>query len=110
MLRALDKHLIAEPDDLYRITREYLEEARRHGVIYSEFFWNPTGTIHVSEVPYAAAQAAIVRAIREADTDFGITSRLIPSIDREADPEAAVEMVDLAIAHRVPEVVGIGMD
>jgi adenine deaminase len=110
VLRALDQHLIAGPEDLYRITREYLEEARRHGVIYSEFFWNPTGTIHVSGVPYAAAQAAIVRAIREADTDFGITSRLIPSIDREADPEAAVEMVDLAIAHRVPEVVGIGMD
>jgi adenosine deaminase len=110
VLRALDKYLIVEPDDLYRITREYLEEARRHGVIYSEFFWNPTGTILVSGIPYAAAQAAIVRSIQDAEKDFGIMSRLIPSIDREADPADAVEMVDLVVAHRVPEVVGIGMD
>jgi adenine deaminase len=110
VLRALDRHLIAEPDDLYRITREYLEEAWNHGVIYSEFFWNPTGTILVSRVPYAAAQAAIVRAMRDAETDFGVVSHLIPSIDREADPAEAVEMVDLAVTHRVPEVAGIGMD
>ena len=110
VLRALDKHLIAKPDDLYRITYEYLEEARRHGVFYSEFFWNPTGTIVVSRIPYAAAQAAIVRAIKDAEEDFGILSRLIPSIDREADPADATEMVDLVVAHRVPEVVGIGMD
>jgi len=110
VLRALDAHLIAEPGDLYRITREYLEDARRHNVIYSEFFWNPTGTILVSKIPYPAAQAAILRAMRDAETDLGIVSRLIPSIDREADPAEAVEMVELMIAHRVPEVVGIGMD
>src|SRR5271168_5286460 len=34
VLRALDQHLIAESDDLYRITREYLADARSHGVIY----------------------------------------------------------------------------
>jgi adenosine deaminase len=110
VLRALDEHLIAEPDDLYRITREYLEEARHHNVLYSEFFWNPTGTIRVSRIPYAAAQGAIIRAIRDAERDFGITSRLIPSIDREADPAEAAEMVDLAIVNREPEVIGIGMD
>jgi adenosine deaminase len=110
VLRALDQHLIAEPDDLYRITREYLEEAWRHNVRYSEFFWNPTGTIRISRIPYAAAQAAIVRAIRDAETDFGIVSRLIPSIDREADPAEATDMVDLVIAHRVPETIGVGMD
>src|SRR5580658_10813255 len=65
VLRALDRHLIRQPDDLYRITREYLQQARLHGVLYSEFFWNPTGTIRVSGIPYAAAQAAIVRAIHD---------------------------------------------
>lgn len=110
VLRALDQHLIRRPEDLYRITREYLEEARRHGVLYSEFFWNPTGTILVSGIPYPAAQSAIVSAMHDAEADFGIVSRLIPSIDREADPAEAVEMVDLLTAHRVPEVVGIGID
>jgi len=110
VLRALDAHLLAEPDDLYRITREYLEDARAHGVLYSEFFWNPTGTARISRIPYEAAQGAIVAAMRDAARDLGILSRLIPSIDREADPDAAVEMVEWMQRHRAPEVIGIGMD
>lgn len=110
VLRALDAHLLVEPDDLTRITREYLEDARAHGVLYSEFFWNPTGTARVSHIPYDRALDAIVAAMRDAARDFGILSRLIPSIDREADPEAAVEMVEWVIRHRRPEVIGIGMD
>jgi adenosine deaminase len=110
VLRALDQYLIRSPDDLYRIAREYLEDAARHGVRYSEFFWNPTGTARVSSIPYAAAQGAIVRAIADSERDHAIVARLIPSIDREADPSAAFEMVEWVIAHRVPEVVGIGID
>nr|WP_246541707.1 adenosine deaminase [Collimonas antrihumi] len=110
VLRALDAHLLTSAEDLYRITYEYLEDASSHGVQYSEFFWNPTGTVKTSRIPYAQAQAAIVHAIHAAQADFGITSRLIPSIDREADPAEAVEMVEWVLAHRVPEVVGIGID
>ena len=39
-----------------------------------------------------------------------ITGRLIPAIDREATPADAVEMVGWMSAHRVPEVVGLGID
>jgi hypothetical protein len=37
VLRALDADLITRPDDLYRIAREYLEDASGLGVRYSEF-------------------------------------------------------------------------
>jgi adenosine deaminase len=105
-LRTLDE-LIRAPDDLHRLTREYLEDAAAHGVRYAEFFWNPTGTARVSRIPYREAQAAIVRAIRDAR---GITGRLIPAVDREATPADAVEMVRWVIAARAPEIVGIGID
>jgi len=110
VLRALDAHLIKQPSDLHRITLEYLQDARSHGVLYSEFFWNPTGTAKVSGIPYRPALAAIIRAMHEAEREFGITSRLIPSIDRQADPEDAVEMVQWVLDAREPEVVGIGID
>jgi len=105
-LRTLDQ-IIGEPDDLYRMTREYLEDAAAHGVRYAEFFWNPTGTARVSHIPYPKAHDAIVRAIRDAK---GIIGRLIPAIDREQVPAAAVEMIDWVTAHRAPEVIGIGID
>ena len=105
-LRTLDQ-IIRVPDDLYRMTREYLEDAAAHNVRYAEFFWNPTGTARISRIPYKEAQAAIVRAIKDVK---GISGRLIPAIDREATPADAVEMVGWVSAHRVPEVVGLGID
>ncbi|WP_155835041.1 adenosine deaminase [Herbaspirillum sp. RV1423] len=110
VLRALDAHLIQGPVDLHRITYEYLEDVHNHGVRYTEFFWNPTGTVRVSGIGYASAQAAIVLAIRDALRDFGVIGRLIPSIDREASPDEAVAMVGWMREHRQPEVIGIGMD
>jgi adenine deaminase len=110
VLRALDASLVRAPADLYRLTVEYLEDAAVHNVRHSEFSWNPTGTVHASRIPYALAQDAIVQAIRDARLQFGIQGRLIGAIDREAPPEAAVEMVEWLLAHRCEEVVGIGID
>ncbi len=109
-LRALDAHLLATPDDLHRITYEYLQDAARHAVRHAEFFWNPTGTARDSGIAYPAALAAIVRAIHDARTDLGISGWLIPSIDREASPQDAVDMVQWVVDHRCDEVLGIGID
>lgn len=109
-LRALDASLLRTPDDLHRITYEYLQDAAAHTVRYAEFFWNPTGTANQSGIPYPAALEAIVAAIRDAHSDHGIVGRLIAAIDREAAPAAAVEMVQWVITHRRDEVLGIGID
>jgi adenosine deaminase len=110
VLRALDAWLLRRPDDLHRIAYEYLQDAASHNVRYAEFFWNPTGTVRESRIPYPQAQEAILRAVADAQADFGITGRLVPAIDREASPEAAVEMVHWVISNRREEVPGIGMD
>ena len=110
VLRALDAHLVRRPDDLHRLVYEYLQDAAAHQVRYAEFFWNPTGTAAQSGIAYTAALPAIVRAIDDAQHDHRITGRLIAAIDREASPEAATEMVQWVIQHRVDEVLGIGID
>src|SRR5258708_38379336 len=110
VLRALDEYLLTDADDLRRITYEYLEDAAAHNVRHAEFFWNPTGTVRVSKIEYGDAQAGIVAAIRDASRDFGMSARLIPSIDREADPDEAVALVDWMCAHRADEVAGLGID
>jgi len=110
VLRALDAWLIRSPDDLYRLTYEYLQDAAAHQVRYSEFCWNPTGTAVASGIPFVRAQAAIVRAIQDAEAQLGIVGRLIAAIDREASPAAACEMVQWVTAHRSDYTIGIGMD
>jgi adenine deaminase len=110
VLRALEQHLIRAPVDLYRLTTEYLHAASEHAVRYAEFFWNPTGTCHLPGLDYARAQAAILRGIDDAHSQWGIVGRLIPAIDREASARAADEMVAWVIAHRDARVPGIGID
>jgi len=110
VLRALDAWLIRSPDDLYRLTFEYLQDAAEHHVRYSEFFWNPTGTAAQSGIPFARAQEAIVRAIQDAEVDCGIVGRLIAAVDREASPAAAQEMVQWVAAQRSDYTIGIGID
>lgn len=110
VLRALDAWLLKTPGDLHRISYEYLQDAAAHQVRYAEFFWNPTGTVRDSGIPYAQAQAAIVRAIADAQADCGIIGRLVPSIDREATPAEALQMVQWMIEHRHSDVPGMGID
>ncbi len=110
VLRALDQWLLRSPDDFHRIAYEYLQDAASHNVRYAEFFWNPTGTVVVGGLAYAAVLPALKRAMLDAEKDCGILSRLIPSIDREASQQAALEMVQWVIDQRCNEVPGIGMD
>jgi adenine deaminase len=110
VLRALEQWLLRELDDFYRLSYEYLQSAATHGVQHAEFFWNPTGTAHLPGLAYAQVLPAICRAMQDAQTDFGISARLTPAIDREAPAQAALEMVQWVINHRRDEVPGIGMD
>ena len=110
VLRALEQHLLLAPDDFRRITYEYLQDAAAETVRHAEFFWNPTATIRDTGLAYGEVQAGILAGLREARTDFGISALLIPSIDREAEPARAVEMVEMMLAHRDSAVAGIGID
>jgi adenosine deaminase len=110
VLRALESHLLLEPDDFRRLTYEYLEDAARESVRHCEFFWNPTATLRDIGLSYSEVQAAILRGMGDAHTDFRIRSLLIPAIDREASPAEASEMVRLMVGSRHESVAGIGID
>ncbi|MET3667489.1 adenosine deaminase [Caulobacter sp. 1776] len=110
VLRALERHLLLEPDDFRRIAYEYLQDAAAENVRHAEFFWNPTATVRDTGLAYREAQAGILMGIREARDDLGVSALLIPSIDREAEAACALEMVELILDCRDPAVPGIGID
>lgn len=110
IFRELEGHILMRPEDLHRITYEYLEDASQHTVRHSEIFWNPTGTLQNTDNTYGMLQAGILAGMADAEKDFGISSLLVPSIDREADPSLATEMVELMLENRASTVAGIGID
>ncbi len=110
IFREMEAHILKTPADFRQIACEYLEDAAAHTVRYAEIYWNPTGNLRHTGLSYRELQAAILAGMAEAERGFGISSNLIPSIDREAPPEDAARMVRLMIADRDPRVPGIGID
>lgn len=108
IFRALESSILKKPEYLKRITLEHLERTAAQGVRYIELFWNWTGLKHF--MTYAEGQDAIVAGLIEGEEKYGIVGRLVPSIDREALPEDAVELVREMAAHRPPWVIGLGID
>ena len=108
IFRALESSILKKPEYLKRITLEHLERTAAQGVRYIELFWNWTGLKHF--MTYAEGQDALVAGLIEGEEKYGIVGRLVPSIDREALPEDAVELVREMAAHRSPWVIGLGID
>lgn len=97
-------------EDFARAAYESLEDAVTIGNLrYRELFFNPTNHFACG-VSYRSMVDGIIEGIQAAEKDFGVRCRLIPSINREEGPQAAVEMVREVLAYRKDEVIGIGMD
>ena len=106
----LASRLMAQPEDLRDAVYATQQEAADNGVRYREMFWNPSDQEEVGGIPYAAAQEGLVAGLADAERDFGIVGRLIPSIDRSGTPERALRMVEDVLANPSSYTLGIGMD
>ena len=98
------------PDDFQRAVYDTQKHAAECGIRYREIFWNPTDHWSIGDISYERAVDGMIAGLRDAERDFGIVGRLIPSIDRESSAELGLEMVEAVVAHPRDEVIGIGMD
>jgi adenosine deaminase len=100
---------IVDPNDFHRVTYETLARCAENGARYVEFFFSPQA--HLSNgVAYATMLDGIVAAMRDAEHDRGVHSRLVPALNRELGPAVGDEFLDLVLSDRREEVLGIGLD
>lgn len=94
-------------DDYRRITYESLTTfGAEHNVWYREIFVTP----QPSPLRWREALAGILEGMADAHTDTGIESRIVVAINREHTVGQAISLVEEVIAHRVEQVIGIGLD
>lgn len=98
---------IRSVEDFEQVTHEVLGIAASHGVVYREMFVSPASHAHAD---YPTLLDGVLRGIRAAETDFGIVTRIVPAIHREHPAREAEALVEEVVAHRVDEVLGIGLD
>ena len=106
----LAARVLVDADDFARVTYEYVESAHRDANLrHLELFFNPSYH-YPFDVTYPTQLDGLLDGMRAARKDFGVSTLLIPSIDREFGPDVAHRVLDDVLARRADEVVGIGLD
>lgn len=106
----LSATVMRSQQDFAQVAYEALEDGHRAGNLqHAELMFNPQ-YFYACGIRYRAMLDGLIEGIRAAETDFGTTGLLIPSIDRQIDPARALEILQDVLDYRRDEVVGIGLD
>lgn len=95
--------------DFRRVTFEALERCAGAGARYVELFFSPHAH-QAHGVEYATMLEGILAGIRDAEGKYGVRCNIIPAHSRELGPERGEAFLDMVLANRIPEVLGIGLD
>ena len=100
--------VLLHEQDFYDLTAAYMKRAVVDGVVHTEIFFAPQG--HTERgVAFEVALDGIWRALRDAETENGITSRTIMCFLRHLDEDEAFPVLEKAMAHR-DRIIGVGLD
>ncbi|SCX37575.1 adenosine deaminase [Klenkia marina] len=95
-------------EDFHDLTAAYLERSHRDGVAHAELFVDLQ--VHLANgIPADAVLDGMLAALAEARRTRGTTGGVILAVVRDRPVATAHEALD-AVAHRVHDLVGIGLD
>lgn len=95
-------------DDFRDLTRAYMRRAAADNVRHAEIFFDPQA--HMSRgVPFPVVVDGITDALREAERDLGVSSRLILCFLRDRPAADAIETLEAALPFR-DRIIGVGLD
>ena len=99
---------LIEERDFYDLTRAYMKRAREQNVLHAEIFFDPQA--HTGRgVAFATVIDGIHRALVDAESELGITAKLIMCFLRHLDEDAAMATLEEALAYR-DRIVAVGLD
>lgn len=100
--------VLLHEQDFYDLAWAYLEKANRQNVAHAEIFFDPQG--HTARgVAMATVINGLSRALADAETKLGMTSKLILCFLRHLDEDDALRTFDAALPFR-EKIAGIGLD
>jgi adenosine deaminase len=95
--------------DFSRITFEALERSALAGARYVELFFSPHA--HLAHgVSYATMLEGILDGFRRARERYGVVAKLIPAHAKPLGADGGERFLDMVLAERPAEVIGIGFD
>jgi adenosine deaminase len=100
--------VLLKEQDFFDMTWAYLERAHADNVRHTEIFFDPQ-THTERGVPFATVIGGIDRALRQAQTQWGMSSALILCFLRHLSEDEAFATLEQALPHR-DKFIGVGLD
>jgi adenosine deaminase len=100
--------VLLNEQDFYDLTKAYFDRVHQEGVVHAEIFFDPQ-THTERGVSFETVVKGIVRAMDDAQKEYGMSSGLILSILRHLSEESALQTFEEAMPFR-KYFVGLGLD
>ncbi|KJY90715.1 adenine deaminase [Vibrio neptunius] len=101
-------NVLIHEQDFYDLTWAYLLRCKADNVIHTEIFFDPQ-THTERGIAFDTVINGIHRALQDAQTQLGISSRVILCFLRHLDEDSAFVTLEQALAHK-DKIIGVGLD
>lgn len=101
-------NVLIHEQDFYDLTWAYLLRCKADNVIHTEIFFDPQ-THTERGIAFDTVINGIHRALQDAKTQLGISSRVIMCFLRHLDEDSAFATLEQALAHK-DKIIGVGLD
>ena len=99
--------LITE-EDFFDLTWEYILRCKKDNIVHTEIFFDPQSHT-VRGVSFNTVINGIHKALQKANTEYGITSKIIMCFLRHLDEERCFKVLNEALKHK-DKIIGVGLD
>jgi adenosine deaminase len=97
------------PEVIGRITREAIEDAAIDNVRYLELRFTPVALSRAEDFPLGEVMDWVIDGVQKSETELGIKTRLIASINRHESVELAEKVTHLTIERKDKGLVGLDL-
>lgn len=100
--------VLLHEQDFYDLTWTYMQELHAQNVVHAEIFFDPQ-THTDRNVPFSVVIDGIWRALGDAESKLGISTKLIMCFLRHLSEESAFETLEQAMPYK-DRIIGVGLD
>lgn len=101
-------NVLINEEDFFDLTWEYILRCKKDNIVHTEIFFDPQSHIPRG-INFDTVINGIHKALRRANIEFGITSKIIMCFLRHLDEEQCFEVLNHAVRHK-DKIIGVGLD
>ena len=101
-------NVLIDEEDFFDLTWEYVLRCKQDNIVHTEIFFDPQSHL-VRGVSFDKIINGIDKALKKAEKEFNITSKIIMCFLRHLDEDSCFDVLNYACNHK-DKIIGVGLD